>query len=308
MTVTPDSAAQDAPDPAAATPTTPTAAGSGDDPARAGPVPADTTSGRQGRAERVLGAALPVVLAVGVFCVAFVHVHDVAAWAGQPDWAAWLIAVSVELMALASIIEIRHRHRSGARVRWPVTTLVAGVGMSGAANLTAAGPDALTGAPGVWVPTMALWPVAAFGLVAGLKATRPDHPAPTPATAINPTRGPAPPVGDRAAGDGPQADRTAYVDATGPPPAALPADLLAAGRAVAVELTRQGRPVTRTALARGVRQRGHRCSTDRAAVLLAAVREPEPKPRELPATGPSAPEPGGPFPESPTTVTEPLRS
>ncbi|OAA21620.1 hypothetical protein UG55_105739 [Frankia sp. EI5c] len=303
MTTTPDPTAQDAPDPA---PTTPTEAGSGDDLARAGPAPADSTPGRQGRTERVLGAALPVVLAVGVFCVAFVHVHDVAAWAGQPDWAAWLIAVSVELMALASIIEIRHRHRGGAPVRWPVTTLVAGVGMSGAANLTAAGPDALTGTPGAWVPTMALWPVAAFGLVAGLKATRPAHP--TPATTADPTRGPAPPVDDRPAGDGPRTDRTSSADTTGPAPAVLPADLLAAGRAVAVELTRQGRPVTRTALARGVRQRGHRCSTDRAAVLLAAVRAPSQGPPELPAAGAPAREPGGALPGPPRTVTEPSRS
>ncbi|TCJ34581.1 DUF2637 domain-containing protein [Parafrankia sp. BMG5.11] len=280
--MTPAPARQDTPDPATAVPTAPTAARRDHGQARAGPAPVPA---RQGRAERLLGAALPVVLAVGVFCVAFVHVHDVAAWAGQPDWAAWLIAMSVELMALASIIEIRHRRRTGTPLRWPISTLVAGVGMSGVANLTAAGPDALTGAPGVWVPTMALWPVAAFGLVAGLKATRPAHPAPTKSTI--PTSSPPPPGDDRPPGDGPPADRTTPLDDTRPPPASLPADLLTAGRAVAAELTRQGRPVTRTALARGVRQRGHRCSTDRAAVLLTAVRGPSREPPQLPAAGPT---------------------
>ncbi|MEX5636452.1 DUF2637 domain-containing protein [Parafrankia sp. FMc2] len=279
--MTPDLTSQDTPGPATAVLTAPTAARRDHGQARAGPAPADTAPARQGRTERLLGAALPVVLAVGVFCVAFVHVHDVAAWAGQPDWAAWLIAVSVELMALASIIEIRHRRRAGTPLRWPVSTLVAGVGMSGAANLTAAGPDALTGVPGVWVPTMALWPVAAFGLVAGLKATRPAHPA--PATSTTPTSSPAPPVDDRPPGDGPPADRTTPRDDTRPSTGSLPADLLAAGRAVAADLTRQGRPVTRTALARGVRQRGHRCSTDRAAVLLAAVRGPS----QPPSAGPT---------------------
>ncbi|MEX5712883.1 hypothetical protein AB1484_32660 [Parafrankia sp. FMc6] len=237
---------------------------------RAGPPPSRPHSDGQGRTERALGTALPIVLGVGVFCVAFVHVHDVAAWAGQPDWAAWLIAVSVELMALASIIEIRHRRRTGTPIRWPVGTLLAGVAMSGAANLTAAGPYALTATPGVWVPTMALWPVAAFGLVAGLKASRPTRPA--PATSTNPPTMTAPAVGDRPAADVERADRSAGADSATPAPVTLPADLLDAGRAVAADLARRGRPVTRTALARGVRQRGHRCSTDRAALLLAAVR------------------------------------
>ncbi|WP_157905453.1 hypothetical protein [Parafrankia colletiae] len=255
---------------------------------RAGSAPG-RSPGRGGRAEQVLGAALPVALGVGVFCVAFVHVHDVAAWAGQPDWAAWLIAVSVELMALASIVEIRHRRRAGAPIRWPVITLVAGVGMSGAANLTAAGPDALTGPAGGWVPTMALWPVAAFGLVAGLKATRPTWPA--PAMSTTPPVGPDRPPVDRTPTDPHRTDRTDRTEETGPRcadraegggetgprPPGVPAELLAAGRAVAVDLARHGRPVTRTALARGVRQRGHRCSTDRAALLLAAVRADPPQ-------------------------------
>ncbi|SQD97994.1 conserved membrane hypothetical protein [Parafrankia sp. Ea1.12] len=260
----------EAPPEAEATSTHPAATDANQDRARAGPGPTRPPGGEQGRIERTLAAALPVVLGVGVFCVAFVHVHDVAAWAGQPDWAAWLIAVSVELMALASIIEIRHRRRTGTPVRWPVGTLLAGVGMSGAANLTAAGPHALAAAPGAWVPAMALWPVAAFGLVAGLKATRQTRPA--PATSTNPPTTTAPAGEDRTAADAGRADRSAGADSTAPAPDALPADLLDAGRAVAADLARRGRPVTRTALARGVRQRGHRCSTDRAALLLAAVR------------------------------------
>jgi hypothetical protein len=217
------------------------------------------------------------VLAVGVFCVAFVHVHDVAAWAGQPDWASWLIAVSVELMALASIIEIRHRRRAHAPVRWPVTTLLAGVGMSGAANLTAAGPTALAGDPGPWTPTMALWPVAAFGLVAGLKATRPTDPsrlAGGTRCPANPSAGPDRSADDlyRSTEDRDRYDRSVRSAAADPAAPTLADDLVAVGRDVAADLARRGRPVTRTALVRGVRARGHHCSTDRSRLLLAAVR------------------------------------
>ncbi len=232
-------------------------------PTAAGRHPADHR--RRASAETVLGATLPVVMAAGVFLVAFVHIHDVARWAGQPDWASWLIAASVELMALASIIEIRHRHRTGSPIRWPVTTLLAGVAMSGAGNLTAASSHTLTGPPGFWVPVMALWPVVAFGLVAGLKATRPTS---------------APPIGTIPRSE--VTDRFDRSDRSGPltedssMPTGLPADLLSVGREVATELAREHRPLTRTALAHGVRQHGHRCSTNRATLLLTALRAENP--------------------------------
>jgi len=123
-----------------------------------------------------------VALGAGVFAVAFAHVHDVAHWAHQPDWAAWLIASTGELMAIASILEIRHRSRhvpaTGRRWRTmfpPVLTLIAAIGISGAANLAAA--TGLAANPGPWVQIMAVWPVVAFALVAFTKATRPHAPA-----------------------------------------------------------------------------------------------------------------------------------
>jgi len=113
-----------------------------------------------------------------VFAVAFAHVHDVAHWAHQPDWATWLIASTGELMAIASILEIRHRSRRVPATgrRWmamfpPVLTLIAAIGISGAANLAAA--TGLATNPGPWVQIMAVWPVVAFALVAFTKATRP---------------------------------------------------------------------------------------------------------------------------------------
>jgi len=131
-----------------------------------------------GRFEPAVSTFLPVVLGAGVFAVAFAHVHDVAHWAHQPDWAAWLIASTGELMAIAAILEIRHRSRhvpaTGRRWRLmfpPVLTLIAAIGISGAANLAAA--TGLAANPGPWMQIMAVWPVVAFALVAFTKATRP---------------------------------------------------------------------------------------------------------------------------------------
>jgi hypothetical protein len=121
-------------------------------------------SGREaGLGERWAAGAIVGLLGGAAFLVPFVHVATVARWAGQPDWAAWPIAVSIELMAVSSILEIRHRRRQGMSVAWPVGTLLVGVAMSAACNLQAAGPGALSGPPSVWwVRVMALWPVVAF--------------------------------------------------------------------------------------------------------------------------------------------------
>lgn len=120
--------------------------------------------------EHAASTTLPSLLGAGVFAVAFVHVHDVARWAGQPEWASWLIATTGELMAIAAIVEIRARRRTGGSLFWPVLVMVASIVFSGACNLTAA--YGLKSDPGHWTPVMALWPVIAFALVAGLKATR----------------------------------------------------------------------------------------------------------------------------------------
>jgi hypothetical protein len=138
-----------------------------------------------------------VALGAGVFAVAFAHVHDVAHWAHQPNWAAWLIASTGELMAIAAILEIRHRSRcvpSTGR-RWPtmvppVLTLIAAIGISGAANLAAA--SGLAANPGPWVQIMAVWPVVAFALVAFNKATRPHARTASKPTAENSADGTAP--------------------------------------------------------------------------------------------------------------------
>ncbi|OHV21194.1 hypothetical protein BBK14_07900 [Parafrankia soli] len=130
-----------------------------------------------GKLERLLAAALPFALGAAVFVIAFWHIVEIARWAGQPDWAALLIASTGECMAVAAILEILARRRTGIGVKTPVLVLVAAVLFSGAVNLAAALVDRdtagrLAGEPGAWRPVMAVWPVMAFALVAALKATR----------------------------------------------------------------------------------------------------------------------------------------
>jgi hypothetical protein len=52
----------------------------------------------------------------------------------------------------------------------------------------------------------------------------------------------------------------------------LVGDLLLVGQAVAEQLSREGRALTRTALVDGIRAHGHTVSTDRAAELLRQLR------------------------------------
>ncbi|TCJ36855.1 hypothetical protein [Parafrankia sp. BMG5.11] len=164
-----------------------------------------------GWVERFLVMALPALLGAGVFAVAFAHIVELAVWAGQPAWSAVLLACTGEAMAVAAILEIRHRQYHGGSLVMPVIVLVAAVVFSGACNLAAALADRdpvtgrLAGEPGVWRPTMAVWVVVAFGCVAGLKATR-SHTAaveqvapaavevaPVPERTPEPVTAPAPP-------------------------------------------------------------------------------------------------------------------
>ncbi|WP_405018083.1 DUF2637 domain-containing protein [Kitasatospora sp. NBC_00070] len=114
------------------------------------------------------------ILGVASFAVSFTHVVQTATAAGQTGWVAYAIAVSVELMALGSVSEIRRRKRHGQPARWPRGVLVLGVVMSLAANLAVAQPTA-------WGYVMAAWPSLAFLAAAGIIESRPTGPQAVPA-------------------------------------------------------------------------------------------------------------------------------
>ncbi|MFD4533554.1 DUF2637 domain-containing protein [Kitasatospora sp. NPDC058397] len=109
------------------------------------------------------------ILGVCAFAVSFTHVVQTATEAGQTGWVAYAIAVSVELMALGAVAEIRRRKRARQPARWPRGVLVLGVAMSLAANLAVARPTP-------WGYVMAAWPSLAFLAAAGIIESRPSGP------------------------------------------------------------------------------------------------------------------------------------
>jgi hypothetical protein len=122
------------------------------------------------RGDALVANGIALVLGTAAFSVSFTHVMRVASEHGQGGWVAKAIATSVELMALASVAEIRRRKSRREPVWIAVGVLLLGVAMSLASNLA-------TAAPGAWGKTMAAWPAVAFLAVATLVESRTGGPA-----------------------------------------------------------------------------------------------------------------------------------
>jgi hypothetical protein len=125
-----------------------------------------TTSSTSRRSDAAVANTVASLLGTAAFAVSFTHVRTVAAVHGQTGAVSYLVAVSVELLAVAAVTEVRQRARRGERYAWPLCVLLLGVAMTGAANLA-------TATPGVWGHVMAVWPAVAFLAVAGMVESRP---------------------------------------------------------------------------------------------------------------------------------------
>jgi hypothetical protein len=81
-----------------------------------------------------------ILLTIGAVAAAasFTHVHNVAAAHGQPGWLAWADAVVLELMSIATGLEIRRRARTNRPAGFVVAVLVAAVALSLAAQVVEA--------------------------------------------------------------------------------------------------------------------------------------------------------------------------
>ena len=85
------------------------------------------------RAVRTEGALqIAIMLAIGGAAggASFTHVHNVAATHGQGGWLAWADAIVLELMSVASGLEMRRRKRHHKRVRFPAVVLTCAVALS----------------------------------------------------------------------------------------------------------------------------------------------------------------------------------
>jgi hypothetical protein len=137
------------------------------------------------------GVLVAIVLLVGLMAGAasFTHVHD---WtlanspARTPDWFGWANAVISELIPTASLIEIGRRRRKHAPIGYPMTLLVAAVGVSLTAQLAVARPSVFG-----WMASAL--PALAFFALSKLVFTATAPPRPTiPVTAPTPATSPAP--------------------------------------------------------------------------------------------------------------------
>jgi Protein of unknown function (DUF2637) len=93
------------------------------------------------RGDRVEGVVqVLILLAIGSMAAAasFTHVHNVAAAHGQPGWLAWADAVVIELMSIATGLEIRRRHRGMQPAGFVLGVLVAAVVLSLSAQVVEA--------------------------------------------------------------------------------------------------------------------------------------------------------------------------
>jgi hypothetical protein len=100
-----------------------------------------TTADPDARATRAEGIVqIIIMLAIGgaAGAASFTHVHNVADAHGQGGWLAWADAVVLELMSIASGLEMRRRKRQHKPVRFPAAVLGCAVALSIAAQVVEA--------------------------------------------------------------------------------------------------------------------------------------------------------------------------
>ncbi|MEV7230311.1 DUF2637 domain-containing protein [Polymorphospora sp. NPDC051019] len=139
------------------------------------------------------------MLAIGgaAGAASFTHVRDVAAAHGQPGWLAWADAIVLELMSIASGLELRRRKRAGKSTVFPATVLACAVTLSLAAQVVEAEPSPI-GWIAAAVPALGFLVMVkiALGYADTASATEPTGPVRSDAPAGDrPTTDTAPPDG-----------------------------------------------------------------------------------------------------------------
>lgn len=223
----------------------------------------------------------------------FTHVHDVAAAHGQPGWLAWADAIVLELTSIAAGLELRRNRRLGKSIAFPATMLTAAVLLSLAAQVVEAEASVIG-----WIA--AALPALGFLAMVKIALGRAD-PTPPASTARSAPTEPEPPrtVDTSVPDNRPPVRVTAIADpdsattvsAVADQPSAVPdlldlpdhrpptddsgpevAALVPAARTAAHNLTAEGTPLSRKALARQLRADGHQLSNATASALVRVLR------------------------------------
>jgi hypothetical protein len=198
-----------------------------------------TTRTRGQRFEGVVQVLILLTIATVAAAASFTHVHNVAAAHGQPGWLAWADAIVLELMSIATGLEIRRRHRTGQSTGFVLTVMASGVALSLSAQVVEAERSVIG-----WIA--AALPAAGFlalvKIVLGRTSTGTTLAEDRP-TVLSPADDrPAPPAT-------PEDEDTAALPGLAHLTPALPLGLLDRARAVASAHTSStGRPVTRDVL------------------------------------------------------------
>ncbi|MBU8859227.1 DUF2637 domain-containing protein [Micromonospora sp. b486] len=245
------------------------------------------------------------MLAIGgaAGAASFTHVHNVAAAHGQPGWLAWADAIVLELMSIASGLELRRRKRAHTSTVFPATVLACAVTLSLAAQVVEAEPS-IIGWVAAAVPALGFLVMVKIALgrtstttpanTAGTVADcRPDEAGRTvPDSGLDEATQSAVTAGERRSWTrtvrSPDARRRhggrnrqrADRGRSGQPSGDV-AELLPAARKVRVRLAADGQALTRAALAEALRAAGHTVSNTRVSELLKTLKVESSAPPEL---------------------------
>jgi len=206
-----------------------------------------------------------IMLAIGGAAGAgsFRHVHDVAAAHGQAGWLAWADAVVLELMSVASGLELRRRKRAHEATRFPAVIMGVSVVISLSAQVVEAERSVIgwvaAAIPALGFLVMVKIALARAGAIPGAVADT-DEEQRVPV--IGPSESDAAAEKEMESGADAKADEKA--DEVDPAVAVL----IPAARAAAETLHQQRRRVTRKALADVLRADGYGVSNARASELL----------------------------------------
>jgi hypothetical protein len=222
---------------------------------------AGTRAPRRRSVEGVIQVVIMLAIGAAAGAASFTHVHDVAAEHGQAGWLAWADAVVLELMSVASGLEIRRRKRLHAPVGFPVVVLSVAVSLSLSAQVVDA-----EASPIGWITAA----IPALGFLVMVKIALAQAPAVSALTGVEVDLPEASAV---------QSPDGSGISATPDPPGAVRAVeakdvevLMPAARAAVEVLDRDGERVSRQALAGALRADGHAVSNALASALLRALK------------------------------------